>query len=205
MNFTNYNAFRVSMQHLIEGDDTAQGTFSVNTLDLMIGLAERRVYRDLRASTMVKALSVAVVSNAAPLPADLLELKEVYFSGQPPLEIIPLDRLRYAEVYGSGGNSIRCAQDGDKLRFWPVATGTVIGSYYAKPDPLETGTWANQTTFARYPEVFMYAAMVEALPYLGMEAKMQMWEGKYQQALSDAMQDERVRVYGGGPLRVRTR
>lgn len=206
MQFANYNAFRVACQKLIEGDDTT-GTFNLNTLDLMIGLGEARVYRDLRATTMQKPLSVAVTDNAAALPADLLELNEVYFADKRPLEVVTLDRLRTLEAIGmsNGAQTVVCAQDGDTLRFWPEATGTVLGSYYAKPDPLETITWANATTFARYPEVFIYAAMIEAMPFLGMEPRIQFWEAKYQQALGNAQHEERMRVYGGSPLRVRTR
>ena len=94
MNFTDYNAFRVAVQHLFEGDDSISNTFSTATLDILIGLGEERVYHGdsktpgLRASPMVSDLSVAVASNAATLPADLLELKEVYFSGKPPLDCL---------------------------------------------------------------------------------------------------------------------
>ena len=44
MNFPNYDAFRVAVQNLFEGDDSASNTFNVNTLDLLIGLGEHRVY-----------------------------------------------------------------------------------------------------------------------------------------------------------------
>ncbi len=209
MVFTSYNAFRVSVQWLIEGDELT-GTFSVNTLDLIIGLAEARCYRDLRTTTMMKTASATVTANAAPLPADLLELSEVYFSGKRPLDIIPLERLRTYEAAGTGtagGVTRFCAQDGDTLRFWPTATTATSATlgYYAKPAALATVTWANATTFARYPEVFVYATLVEAMPFLGMDAKTQLWEAKYQKALSDAIQDEQLRVYGGGPLRMRSR
>ena len=213
MQFTNYEAFRVAVQHLFEGDDTASNTFSVNTLDLIIGLGEERAYHGdgqtpgLRASTMLADLSVAVASNAADLPADLLELKEVYFSGERPLDIIPLDRLRALEADGSGtGATTRvAAQDGDTLRFWPTASGTLLGRYYAKPESLETVTWADATTFARYPQLFLYAALYEGAVFLGMYDKMPMWEAKYRALAGGANHSERMRVYGGGPLRVRTR
>ena len=212
MQFSNYDAFRVAVQHLFEGDDTSSNTFSVNTLDLLIGLGEERVYHGdgltagLRASTMVKPLSLAVTDNAATLPADLLELKEVYFSGKPPLDVIPLDRLRALEADGvAGGDSRYCAQDGDTLRFWPTASGTVLGSYYAKPEGLETGTWANATTFARYPQLFLYAALYEGAVFLGMVDKIPMWEAKYRQLAEGANHSERMRVYAGGPLRMRVR
>ena len=202
MQFASYSAFRTSVEKLIEGDDIGD-TFDVSTLDLIIGLAEQRVYRDLRASTMIKPLSAVVTANAAPLPADLLELREVYFDGQPPVEVVPLDRLR--RLTPGGGPARYCAQDGDILRFWPAAGGTAIGSYYARPVDLATVTpWANATTFARHPDVFVFAAMVEAMPFLGLESKAGLWNERYQISLQDAMQDERVRVYGSGRLRIRS-
>jgi hypothetical protein len=203
--FADYPAFRVALQWLIEGDELTD-TFSTDVLDLIVGLGEARVYRDLRASTMLADLSATVTANAATLPAGLLELKEVWFSGARPLEIIPLDRLRTLEADGtSTGDARFCAQDGDTLRFWPEASGTVLGRYYARPADLKTVTWAQATTFARYPEVFIYASLVEAVPFLGMADKLALWEGKYQQALANAQQDERVRVLSGGPLRMRAR
>jgi hypothetical protein len=213
MQFSNYNAFRVAVQNLFEGDDDAGNTFNVNTLDLIIGLGEVRVYRGdsatpgLRASTMVKPLALAVTDNAVALPADLLELKEAFFSGQPPLDVIGLDRLRALEAGDdrTGANTRYCAQDGDTLRFWPAADGTLAGSYYARPAALETAVWANATTFARYPELFLYSALYEGAIFLGMQDKVMAWEVKYRQLADGANRDERMRAYAGGLLKMRTR
>lgn len=213
MQFADYNAFRVTVQKFFEGDDNAGNTFNVNTLDSIIGLGEERVYHGdqktagLRASTMLADLSVSVANNAAALPADLLELKEVWFSEKKPLDVIPLDRLRSLEADGdsTGADTRFCAQDGDTLRFWPTASGTVLGRYYTKPDALETVTWANAVTFSRYPALFLYAALYEGAVFLGMTDKMPLWELKYRDLAEGANHSERMRVFGGGPLKVRTR
>lgn len=201
MQFADYEAFRANVGFLIDGDDIS-ADFSTQTFDLIIGMAESRVYRDLRASSMVAPLSVAITNNAAPLPGDLIEIKEVWLDSSRPLELVTLDRLRRLS---GGGTTTFAAQDGDTLVFWPEASGTLEGRYYARPDDLKTGTWANQTTFARYPELFVYASLVEAGPFLGFSARVQVWEGKYREALQNATRDENLRALGGSPLRVRTR
>lgn len=202
MNFANYTAFRVAVQQLIEGDDLG-ATFSVATLDLMIGLAEVRVYRDLRSTAQLGSFSLAVASNSVTLPSDLQELSEVYFAGKSPLEIIALAHLRELEAAGtSTGTTSYAAQDGDALRFWPTATGTLIGSYYKRPTALSAGL---STTFTRYPECFIFASLVESSAFLGFDARIPMWEQKYQRSISDAMEEERMRVFGGSPLRIRPR
>jgi hypothetical protein len=212
MNFADYNAFRQAVQQLIEGDDAATTNFSMDTLDLIIGLGESRVYQGdektpgLRASSMVAALSQTVTSNACALPSDLLELKEVYFSGHAPLEIIPLHELRKYEADGQDGSISRyAAQDGDTLRFWPDGSGTVIGHYYKRPADLKTVTWGNAATFARYPELFIFASLVESAPFLGFDARMPMWDGMYRAKASGAQASEQMRVYGGSPLRIKAR
>lgn len=201
--FASYTAFRVAVQQLIEGDDLGNSTFSVATLDLIIGLGESRVYRDLRVTTMLSALSAAITSNSAALPSDLIELSEVYFAGKAPLEIIALELLRKYEADGTATtNTLYAAQDGDNMRFWPTATGTVIGSYYKRPAELKT---ALSTTFTRYPECFIFASLVESSAFLGFDSRIPMWEQKYQRSIQDATTDELQRVYGGSHLRVRPR
>lgn len=211
MAFANYTEFRTAIQRLIEGDELS-ATFSVDTLDTIISMAEGRVYHGdpitsgLRASSMVADLSVAVADNAIDLPADLLALKEVYFTGKAPLELVTIQKLRELEASGfSTGTTRYCAQDGDTLRFWPEASGTALGRYYARPEALATVTWASATTFARYPEVFVYASLYEAAMFLGMDAKMGLWEARYRQLAEGANHSERMRALGGSPLRQRAR
>lgn len=204
MQFANYNAFRASVLQLIEGEDLADSSFPNDSADLMIALGENRAYRDLRASSMLAPLSQPVTANAADLPADLIELNEAYFSGERPLEIVALDRLRrYVAAGFSSGTTRWAAQDGDTLTFWPEAAGTVIGSYYAKPAALESITWADATTFARYPEPFLWAALVACARFLGQTDREQGWERQYELAIEQANHDERMRVFSGSALRVR--
>lgn len=203
MQFANYASFREAVRNLIEGDQIGN-TFSTATLDLIVGLAEERIYRDLRASTMVDSAVLTVTSNTAPLPADLIELKALWQNRDEPIEIIPLDRLN--RVGTNGGNTYFAALDGDNLRFAYEASGTVNCEYYARPTAMkDETTWANQTTLARYPDVFLYGAVCEAMPFLGEDARVGLFEQKYSQALTYAKADERWRAYGGSPLRVRAR
>lgn len=211
MAFASYNEFRNAVLLMVEGEHST-GSVAVDTVDLMIALAEDRIYLGgddtpaLRAATMETALNVAVSGNAAPLPADFLELKNAYFSGYPPLEIITLDRLLALEaVTPTGGQSAYVADAGNSLRFYPLASGNVLGTYYKKQEPLKTGTWANQTTFARYPMVFLYGAVAEVCSFLGDDATLEKYEGKFRSKLRSAMATEQTRVTAGSKLRIRAR
>lgn len=323
MQFSSYAAFREAVRNLIEGEEVGD-TFSTGTLDLIIGLAENRVYRDLRASCMVATDTLTVTNNLAPLPADLLELKAVWQDRDEPLEIVSLDRVN--RLGANGGNAYYAALDGDNLRFaYGVTTGNILGNgtfdasdgwtlgdgwsvtggklvrgtasggsiashavsveagkqytitytvsgyssgtvfvgfgggsnvsgtsrsangtytqvltavtgnnilqfvastagtslsidnvtvevpsvtidYYARPTEMKSETvWANQKPLARYPELFLFASVAEASPFLGEDARTPLWEQKYAQALAQANSDETWRAYSGSFLRIRAR
>ena len=203
MQFASYADFREKVRLLIEGEQVGS-TFNTGSLDLIIGLAENRVYRDLRVSTMLDTATLTVTNNLAPLPADLVELKAVWQERDRPIEIISIDRVNRLGL--NGGRTHFAAQDGDNLRFAFEASGTVEIEYYARPTAMESeNTWANQTTLARYPEVFLFASVAESAPFLGEDARMPMWEQKYAQALAQAKSDDRWRVFGAGPIRIRNR
>lgn len=204
MNFASYSDFREKVRVLIEGDEIGE-TFSTTTLDLIIGLAEQRVYRDLRASTMyTTATLTTVASNALALPTSLLALDRVSIGGD---QVEVTDLWRVEELINGGAsasNPTYCAQKGDTLIFFPeVADSTsIVLSYYARPADVSAGI---NTTVTRYPEVFLYASVAESAPFLGEDNRVGLWEQKYANALAQATKDERWRTYDGSPIRVRNR
>lgn len=207
MAFTSYNEFRVAFQLLLDGDEVP-GSIQPETLDLMISLGEAMVhYGDpdgrvgpLRASSMEASLSEVVAANAITMPADCMELCTIYFDGEKPLDVVQEQDLRDRLKWMTGGSVRKCAQAGDQLIFSPTAEdgATLLGRYYAKPLPLKTALHA---TFNRYPEVYLYAALSCASPFLGEDARIPTWQGFYRSLLSAANMQERTRVYGGSRIR----
>jgi hypothetical protein len=200
MNFASYNDFRVKVQWLIEGDEL-ENTFSPDVLDTIIGLGEQRVYADLRASTMVASLSLATTNNQATLPADCLELRALYDDANVPIEMIAEDRLQSIGPQ-TAGRSLYACQTGETLTFWPSAPATVTGSYYQRPADLKT---ALNSTFNRYPEVFLYASLCCSASVTGETNRIAEWDGLYKNAMVSAARMESQRAYGGSRIRIRAR
>lgn len=199
MIFATYQDFRVSVQTLIDGDDLLSD-IAPETLDLIIGMGEVRVYRDLRASTMETALAQVVTANAAPLPANCLALGIVWFDPTKPLEIVSESDLRSRMPAIGGGTPRKCAQAGESIIFSPAAanSATLAGRYYARPADLKT---ALNSTLARYPELFLYASLCESAPFLGEQERLGIWENTYAKLMSSAMSQENNRVFSGSQLR----
>jgi len=199
MAFSTYTDFRVAVQSLIDSELSTEATFSTNILDTLIGLAEDRVYLGdpanpaLRASSMLQSLALTAAAGAAMLPTDLIELQTV--ATDKPLEVVPVQDIgRYS------GPVHQCAQDGDTLRIDNGYSGPVTGRYYARPAPLKT---ALNSTFNRYPALFLYAALIESAIFVGRTDMADTWGVRYAALAQAAQRQERWRVYAGSRLRVK--
>lgn len=211
MQFSNYTDFRTAVLRMIDGDDVGGTSFSLQTLDLLIALGESRVYQGidniqgLRASTMQAPLSGTTTSNAFTLPSDCLELEIVWFDPARPLEAVSEQEIRSKAAWNHGGDVRQYAQSGATLIFGPdAADGSAIGGrYYQRPADIKTG--GLNSTFSRYPEVFMFGALSESAPFLGEDARLPMWQKLFRDWLASANSIERNRAYEGGRLRQKAR
>jgi hypothetical protein len=213
MAWATYNDFRVAVQLMIDGDEVSS-VIQPATIDTMIGLGEGLVYLGadnlppLRASSMlvdwadVPSNGNVVADNAVALPSGCLELDAAWFDPTKPLEIVSETEIR--PWLNGGGTTRLCALAGDSLIFAaPASDGDeLLGRYYARPAALKDGLHA---TFNRYPELFLYAALVASAPFLGFSAKIPVWQGFYSRLLAQANHTERMRAYAGGRLRVKAR
>lgn len=211
MQFANYTAFRTAVLKMIDGDDVATATFSVETLDLLIALGEQLVYvgdderPGLRASSMQASLSGTTASNAVPLPSDCLALEVVWFDPTKPLDATSESELRDKSRWNHGGDVRQYAQAGDSLIFAPdAANGLAIGGrYFKRPADIKTG--GLNATFNRYPELFLYAALAESAPFLGEDSRLPLWKKLYAGRLAGANRVERTRAYEGSRLTQKVR
>jgi len=208
MEFSNYTDFRVAVLKFIDGDDANAGALNQDTLDLLIALGESRVYQGdagvsgLRVSDMEAALSLPVTANAVTLPTDCLQLKRVWFDGECPLEYASEDEAIRWQDAGGGGPSRRYTQQGRTLTFYPAASGTLLGRYYAKPADIAGGLHA---TFNRYPECYLFGALAESAPFIGEDERIPMWRALWASWMDAAGRNERNLAPNASRLRVRPR
>jgi hypothetical protein len=212
VNFADYNAFRVKVQWLIEGDEL-ENTFSPDVIDMVIALGEQQVYAGvptapgqpatpgLRASCMIKPLALTVTDNVATLPDDLLEIHYLADDDNTPVEIVTYDRLKSIGPV-TGGRTLYAAPMGDTLEFWPSAPDTLNGWYYQRPADIKDGLHA---TFNRYPEAFLYGALTCAASVTGETQRVPEWGALFKTALSNAAAAESRRAYAGSRIRIRAR
>lgn len=204
MNFASYQDFRVKLHMLLDGDDISQSDLSVNVLDTLIGMGETRIYRDIRSSTQDTAFSVSVSNNVATLPADFLEMRGApNIGGYVTATYVPWEVLTNVSALDprSATHPVRYTFAGDTMIFYPFQDSvTVTGQYYRRFPDLITGL---NPLFVRHPDVFMYASLAEAGPFLGETTRAPAWETKYSSLAEAANEQERRRVTRGSKLATR--
>lgn len=204
MQFSNYADFRNKVQVLLDGDDVSASDISVSALDLIIASGERRIYRNLRSTTQDAALSLTSTSNAAALPADFIELRNVRIAGFKSAVFAPYEALESMIQVSTttSASSAWYSFEGDSLVFFPkLPNGTAItGRYFKKFADIST---ALNALFTRHPDIFLYAALAESAPFLGESDRLQIWEGKYTDLVTAANEEERRRATRGSKLSTR--
>lgn len=156
---------------------------------------EERFFRDSDnwASWMESALSVSLSNSVAAVPADYLGLRIAYFSGYPELKRITLEQLH--ERYPRGGSTSSSniakyiARNGANFEFGPIpGSGTLLGTYYAKPTVLRSYTTGGADAAAHFlivnaPDLLLYGSLLEAEAFVKNDARIALWKSAYDVAL----------------------
>jgi len=136
---------------------------------------------------METALSVTLSNNVAAVPAAYLGLKIAYFDGRKPLDRLSLEQLysRYPRGGGSAGIALYIARNGSNFEFGPESqSGTLAGTYYAKPTVLRSYTTGGADAVAHFlivnfPQLCLYGTLLQAQPFLRKDDRVPLWKAAY--------------------------
>jgi hypothetical protein len=136
------------------------------------------------ASWMESALSVTLSNSVAALPTDYLGLRIAYFSGYKELDRLSLEQLyaRFPRGGGSAGITRYLARNRSQFEFGPeVASGTLLGTYYAKPVLLRSfgSDAAAHFLIVNFPQLCLYGTLLQAQPYIKKDDRLPMWKAAY--------------------------
>jgi hypothetical protein len=172
----------------------------------LIGMAEKRIFREVRTRDMEAALSVTIASGVAALPADFVELKHAYVDGTPiqSLEIRPSDWLyKKFTTRSSDSKPNVVAVEGANLIFgpYPDSAYTIKGIYYKRLTGIALSANA---LFTANPDLYLLATLCEAAPYLKNDPRILVWEGKYKNVKDLVNNEDKRSLLNGGALSMRT-
>ena len=149
----------------------------VNQVPLFIALGEATIYRQLRDERMI---TNTLVGTTPPyiLPDDFLEPQAVWI-GYSKISYVPPDMILQDEV--STDTATLWSVLGTELLFNGATTDTTTLSYFAKPAPLVEEV---NNLFLLNPDLFLYAALSEAMIFVRDESRSGVWKGLFAEKLA---------------------
>lgn len=177
-------------------------------VDDFIVLAESRHKQDLLLQNMVTSVSAALsATRFYNLPTDYLGVSSLH------LAYTEFKRLRYASpeqmlVYykSASGKPDFFTIRGDQfeLNQTPDSTNSYTLFYYAAMTALSDAN-ATNWLLTNAPGTYLFGALAESAPFIGDDARVAVWEGKYKQLVAGVITRNSRETYPTGqPLVTRT-
>lgn len=197
MAITTYSELQASIANWLNRDDLTA------VIPDFIALAETRIARDLRHWKQEKRVATDVDERYENLPNDVIEIRQVqHTSGGVISSISSFDMEKRRAERDTGGKPKYMCLTADQIELYPTpdASYNISMLYYARIPALtvaEPDNWLLRDA----PDVLLYAALAQSAPYLGEDARIQIWVGLYQTAI-DALNAENEKARVAGPLRM---
>lgn len=199
MAITNYTELQASVAAWLHRSDLT------GIVPDLITIGEKRIFRQVRCRVMETALSGTIASGVIPVPSDYLETKFAYLNTTP---VSNLTKATASQIYAkyplrtSDAKPVCMGREGDNFIFgpYPDSTYTIGGTYYAKPDSIANSANA---LFLANPDLYLFAALCEAAPYIKDDPRLVIWEAKFVQILEDIRKEDANENASGGGMTVR--
>jgi hypothetical protein len=167
-----------------------------------ISLAEARMGRELRKLVTVSSLTIDAGEQVTPLPDDVAELRSVRHNNaeyKAHLTITtPYGLDQYREL--GSGVPVACAVINNNLllNVEPASSYDMEIIYFTELTPLSSTNTTNDE-LAAAPDLYLFGALCEAAPFLEHDARVPLWEAKYQAALRGVNAARESAELGAGP------
>lgn len=170
-----------------------------------VTVAETRLFRELRVKDMETAFSTAITSGTITLPTSYVDLKYAYVDESP---VTWLERKPAAWIFekyptrSSDGKPKFIARQASTFIFgpYPDSTYTIAGVYYKNIGPVSSSAHA---LFTNNPDLYLFAALLEAVPFLEDDKRVPLWLAKYNDSLTRLQGQSDREEYSGSTLAVR--
>ena len=207
MAISTYNQLGVAVARWVGGSDASDSTalgFPLAIADV-ITIAEARIFREARTKDTEASMTTTISSGVVAVPSDYIALKFAYIDATP---VQTLERRSAEWIYSNystrtaSGMPKYIGRDASNFIFGPYPDSgyTVKGVYYKKLAALSTTAHA---LFTNNPDLYLFGCLAEAELIVGKDARVQVWEAKYQKILADVNGVDRAEGSSGGALQMR--
>jgi len=199
MSFATYSDLKTSIAGYLARSDLT------NQIPDFITFAENRLRRELRVRQMLKSVTTATVSgdSTVEVPSDFLEIRDFVVLTN------PIQPLSYSSP-STLSNDPRASEVGVPKSYTILANEFLLSPspdgvytlrllYYSSP-PYMSSTNASNAFLNVAPDALLYAALLEAEPYLMNDGRVNTWGTMYDRAISSLTRSDENTQYSGVPL-----
>jgi hypothetical protein len=199
MSFATYSDLKTSIAGYLARSDLT------NQIPDFITFAENRLRRELRVRQMLKSVTTATVSgdSTVEVPSDFLEIRDFVVLTN------PIQPLSYSSP-STLSNDPRASEVGVPKSYTILANEFLLSPspdgvytlrllYYSAP-PYMSNSNASNVFLNVAPDALLYAALLEAEPYLMNDGRVNTWGTMYDRAISSLTRSDENTQYSGVPL-----
>ena len=199
MSFATYSDLKTSIAGYLARSDLT------NQIPDFITFAENRLRRELRIRQMLKSVTTPTVSgdSTVEVPSDFLEIRDFVALTN------PIQPLSYSSP-SALSNDPRASEVGVPKSYTILANEFLLSPppdgiytlrllYYAAPPYLSSSN-ASNVFLNVAPDALLYAALIEAEPYLMNDGRINTWGTMYDRAITTLTKSDEEGQYSGVPL-----
>lgn len=198
--------------------ESSSGDYQGPSFAELLLLGHQRIGREVRCREMEATLtgSLTITGGVLALPADFVDLKYARLDNEQPTK--PLIKRTASFIYErfpfrqALSRPIYVAREFSNLIFGPYPDAsqvyTVDGVYWARASGVTLSTTTtgsgsatiSNAVFTAHPDLYLAATIAEAIPFLGFDKRIAIWEGKYTNIKDALMNEVNTESYEGSEV-----
>ena len=204
MALANYSDLKSSIADFLNRDDLT------SVIPDFITMAEARLNREVRNWRMENRATAEVDGQYSAIPADFLEPIRLHLEtgDYRTLELISQSEMqsRRMQSADTAGKPAYYALTQGEIEVYPTPDSTynLEMNYYAKIPALSDSNTTNWV-LDNFPDAYLYTSLTHSAPFLGEDARLQLWASLSQNALDGITRDGEQAKFGGSGRRIKIR
>lgn len=172
----------------------------------LITLGELRINGDLDARSQDSKVTLSTVASTetVALPSDCINIRHISISSSTParvLEYLTPDSYENLYPFGDTGTPAVYTVIGSNLYLAPIPSSIYTLDFVYKGRVPSIAAAGTTWLMTNYPNVYLYATLCEAAPYMKDDGRIRVWDEKYNEAIAAVNHQD---WFVGGSMRVRT-
>lgn len=202
MAISTYSELKAALANWLHDDDLT------DRIPEFIALGEARINSRLRIRAMesLEALETVAGTETVALPTRFKQAKWIYVDSTPQQKLSYMPAETLIKHYAGAENGVPCnfTYSGDNLLLRPIP-GAVYGIYMQCWKGVAPLSDSNETNviLTNYPNLYLFAAMVEASSYVVDNEEVGKWEPRFNQIINELHNEDKKSRHSGSALAMR--